>query len=399
MKFRSIFFSVVGLLGLSLPVQAQTDLDSQIQQVLNQHYQTYRDREYFSAIQSSIQIGDQPVRTYVVGQTSRDAKGEPINSQTLFNLGSITKSFTAALALQAEKAGKVDLEADFTEYLPEYKKWSGISLTRLLNMTSGLPNYSDTATVNYLMAQDLTRFWTESELISTVYPQNVDPAPPLKSGYFYSNTAYILSGMILEKQYQQPLKTLLENYIFKSHSLHNTFYPVPDYPEAVKQRLVHGYNYNNYDSPELTGQDVTTNNLSWAGAAGAIVANSEDLVKWIRLLFVENELLDAKQKAKLQQIASIKTGKAIAETTAEDNRGFGLGVVQGYDSGLGRYWFYEGETLGYRAVYFYLPCQKMIVTTLVNSSVADSNDHAGQLTKEIYQVMAKANPQNSCQQK
>ena len=57
-----------------------------------------------------------------------------------------------------------------------------------------------------------------------------------------------------------------------------------------------------------------------------------------------------KQKAKLQQIASIKTGKAIAETTAEDNRGFGLGVVQGYDSGLGRYWFYEGQTLGYRAV-------------------------------------------------
>jgi len=62
MKFRSIFFSVIGLLGLSLPVQAQTDLDSQIQQVLNQHYQTYRDREYFSAIQSSIHIGDQPVR-------------------------------------------------------------------------------------------------------------------------------------------------------------------------------------------------------------------------------------------------------------------------------------------------------------------------------------------------
>ena len=48
MKFRSIFFSVLGLLGLSLPVQAQADLDSQIQQVLNQHYQTYLDREYFS---------------------------------------------------------------------------------------------------------------------------------------------------------------------------------------------------------------------------------------------------------------------------------------------------------------------------------------------------------------
>ena len=178
MKFRSIFFSVVGFLGLSLPVQAQANLDSQIQQVLNQHYQTYRDREYFSAIQSSIQIGDQPVRTYVVCQMSRDAKGEPINSQMLFNLGSITKSFPAALVLQAEKAGKVDLEADFTEYLPEYKKWSGISLTRLLNMTSGLPNYSDTATVNYLMAQNLTRFWPELELISTIYPQNIDPAPP-----------------------------------------------------------------------------------------------------------------------------------------------------------------------------------------------------------------------------
>lgn len=144
---------------------------------------------------------------------------------------------------------------------------------------------------------------------------------------------------------------------------------------------------------------MTANNLSWAGAAGAIVANSEDLVKWIRILFVEDKLLDAKQKAKLQQIASFKTGKAIAETTSEDSRGFGLGVAQAYNPDFGHYWFYEGETLGYRAVYFYLPCQKMVITTLVNSSVNDSNDHAGQLTKEIYQVMAKANPKNSCQPK
>lgn len=379
-----------------LPAQAQETLDTKIQTVIFQHYQTYRDREYFSAIQSSIQIGDKPLKTYVIGRISRDIKSRPIDAQTLFNLGSITKSFTAALMLMAEKDKKLKLEADFTQYLPEYAKWSGLSLTRLLNMSTGLPNYTDSPTLNYLVTQDLKRVWNERELIAWVYPQNLPVAPPLKPGYFYTNTAYILSGLILEKQFQQPFKTLLENYLLKPYRLIQTFYPIPAYSQDVQNRLARGYSYNNYNNPELAGRDVTDNNLSWAGAAGGLVANSEDVVRWVRVLFSENQLLDAQQKQKLMQIVSFKTGQPLAVTTADDPRGYGLGVAQGYDEEIGRHWFYEGETLGYRSLYLYVPCNQIIVSALFNSAVDDDNDHAGALLKQIYQTILQEYPQSQC---
>ncbi len=380
----------------ALPIQAQETFDTRIQTVLSQHYQTYRDREYFSAIQSSIQIDGQPIKTYVIGQISRDINSRPIDAQTLFQLGSITKSFTAALMLMAEKEQKLNLETDFTQYLPEYAKWSGLPLTRLLNMSTGLPNYTDSPTMNYLVTQDLRRIWDERELIDIVYPQNLPVTPPLKPGYFYTNTAYILSGLILEKQFKQPFKAVLENYLLKPYDLTQTFYPIPAYSQDVQNRLARGYSYNNYDNPELTGQDVTENNLSWAGAAGGLVANSEDLVRWVRVLFIENQLLDIQQKQKLMQMVSLKTGQPLAVTTADDPRGFGLGVVQGHDEELGRYWFYQGETLGYRSVYLYFPCNQIIVSALFNSAVDGDNDHAGALIKQIYKTILTEYPQFQC---
>ncbi len=383
----AVLLSCVGL-SLVMPVQASSNFDTRVQKILTEHYQTYRDREYFSAIQSSIQIGNQPVKTYTVGTVSRDPNSPAIDQQTLFNWGSNTKSFTAALLLKAEQERKLNLNNDFTQYLPEYKSWSGISITRLLNMTSGLPNYTDSPTLNYQVTQDLNRYWEPSQLINIVYPQ-VTPVPPLKSGYFYSNTAYILSGIILEKIYQQSFKTLLENSILQPYGLSNTFYPIPDYSATVQQRLARGYSYNNYSNPELTGRDVTDGSLSWAGAAGGLVGNSEDLVKWVRILFIENQLLTNSQKAQLTQLISFSTGKPLTQTSATDPKGYGLGVSQGYHKDWGNYWFYEGETLGYRAIYFYLPCNQIIVTALINSGVDNSNDHVGKLMENLHQAVAQ----------
>jgi D-alanyl-D-alanine carboxypeptidase len=379
-----------------LPVSAQSKLDERIQAILAEHHRTYRDLEYFSAIQASIQIGDRPIQTYAIGRVSRDPNSPAIDSQTLFNIGSITKSFTAALLLIAEKEGKVDLGADFTQYLPEYKQWSGISLTRLLNMSSGLPNYTDSPTMNYRVTQDLTALWSDRQLIDIVYPRDLPLSPPLKTGYFYSNTAYILSGMVLEQQFGQPYKQLLEKYLIKPYALTQTFYPIPDYPPEVKKRLARGYSFNNYGNPELTGQDVTDNNLSWAGAAGAIVANSEDIIRWVKVLLGGDRLLNLKQQDKLRQLVSLQSGKNIDQITPEDPKGFGLGVVQSYQADLGRFWFYEGETLGYRALYLYFPCNQTVVSVAMNSAVDDSNDAIGKLAEAIYKASLKEYPQNTC---
>src|SRR5256885_2367489 len=109
--------------------------------------------EHFSAIQVSLKTNDH-IRHYATGKKSLDTRSPAVTDRDLFDIGSITKSFTAVLAVMAEREGKLKLSATLGDYLPQYPHWSRISLTALLNMSSGIPNYSDSPTLNYLMSRN-----------------------------------------------------------------------------------------------------------------------------------------------------------------------------------------------------------------------------------------------------
>lgn len=396
---KSIFFFATALTvftSSSTNIVWANSLENTIQNTLDEHYKLYQKSEFFSAIQLSTKVGDGEIKTYVVGTTSHKPNSPPIDANSLFQIGSITKSFTSALLLQAEAEGKLDLDKNFDTYLPEYDRWQGVTITQLLNMTSGLPNYSDSATLNYSFIQDQARVWKDRELVNIVYPPENLPSPPLKNGYFYTNTAYILAGLILEKAYDDSYANLIQKQLISPLKLKNTFYPVPSYPPGIAERVVQGNNFNPYTNPELTGKPVENINVSWAGAAGALVANSEDVIHWVRALFVENTVLSPAQKVKLTQIVSMNNGQPISNTNAEDSSGFGLGVVQFYDEALGHYWVYQGETVGYRSFYVYFPCNQVIISALFNSAVDGQNNHARALLTQIYQSILEDNPALVC---
>lgn len=374
-------------------------MEGKVQAILDKHYQTYRNDEFFSAIQLSTKAGNGEIKTYVVGTKSHAPNSPPIDAKNLFQIGSITKSFTSVLLLQAEAEDKVNLGDDFTTYLPEYDRWNGVTITQLLNMTSGLPNYSDSPTVNYGFVQSPERIWQDKELVDVVYPQVNLPAPPLNTGYAYTNTAYTLGGLILEKVSGQSYAELIDEKILQPLQLNNTFYPIPSYPPVILARMVEGNNFNPYTNPELTGKSVDNSNLSWAGPAGGLVANTEDIVNWVRALFIEDELLTPQQKAKLTQVVSLATGQPIPGTNAEEPRGFGLGVVQGFDEDWGQYWFYQGETLGHRSFYLYFPCNEVIISALFNSAVNDQNNNVKPLLTGVYQALLDDQPNLACQSK
>lgn len=352
--------------------------------IIDEHYQAYRQAEHFSAIQVTIKT-KQGSHSYVKGTKALTPGSQPITTKELFNIGSISKSFTAALALMAEREHKLNLEQPLGSYLKTYAHWADIPLSSLLNMGSGIPNYSDAPKINYLMSKNLKQFWSPVELMELVYPKQFNP--PRKKGFFYSNTGYILMDMILSAQYKKSFASQLEANIISFLQLKNTYYPVPHFPRNVLARLARGYSYNIYDNPELLGRDVTENNLSWAGAAGAVVANSEDVAQWVEQLFIGEQLLTAAEKRKMQQLISMTTGEPIAQTDARHPRGFGLGIIQGFKPEFGHYWFYEGETLGYRALYLYTPCNQVIVVALFNSATNSENDHAGELIEKLYRQL------------
>ncbi|MBE9195549.1 beta-lactamase family protein [Synechocystis sp. LEGE 06083] len=371
-------------------------LDEKVQNILDEHYQTYKQDEFFSAIQLSTKVGDGETKTYVVGNKSHSPNSPAIDANSLFQIGSITKSFTAVLLLQAEAEGKASLSNNFATYLPEYDRWSGVTITQLLNMTSGLPNYSDSPTLNYGFVQSPERIWQDEELVDLVYPQANLPSPPLNTGYAYTNTAYTLGGLILEKVYGQSYADLIDEKLLQSLELDNTFYPIPSYPPGILARMVEGNNFNPYTNPELTGRPFDSSNLSWAGAAGGLVANTQDIIDWVRALFIEDQLLTPQQKEKLTQLVSLASGEPIVGTTAAEPTGFGLGVVQGYHEDWGQYWFYQGETLGHRSFYLYFPCNEVIVSALFNSAVDDHNNNVKPLLVGVYQALLDDQPNLVC---
>jgi D-alanyl-D-alanine carboxypeptidase len=157
--------------------------------------------------------------------------------------------------------------------------------------------------------------------------------------------------------------------------------------------MVSGYFFShdadNAPLAPLLGRDVKTDSVSWMQAAGGIVAPMNDVARWSRALY-EGPLLAGKQRTELETIVSLKNGKRIAATSPQDPLGFGLGVGQGTRPGMGTYWYYEGMTLGYRVIYFYLPKSQAVVAVGLNSQPDAKENKVGELMSQIYKVLQGA---------
>ena len=127
----------------------------------------------------------------------------------------------------------------------------------------------------------------------------------------------------------------------------------------------------------LIGKDMRMQNRSWAAEAGAIISNPRDLALWIRALF-DKRVIPAKQLDEMATLVSNKTGLPLAEVSADEPVGFGLGLGRFHRKELGgAYWFYEGETLGFRTIFAYWPQDDLLITGAVNSRPPNGEDKFG----------------------
>ncbi len=175
--------------------------------------------------------------------------------------------------------------------------------------------------------------------------------------------------------------------------LTDTYYQPNRYPRAVAARLVSGY-FDNADPDNaalapLLRKDVRDYSLSWTQGAGGIVSTPDQVTRWVRALYT-GPLLPSKQRAELTTIVSTKTGKPIRATSLADPRGFGLGVGQLTMAGIGTVWYYEGETLGYRMLYAWLPKDQAVIAIGLNSQPRAKEDQIGRLLMSVYATLAAA---------
>jgi D-alanyl-D-alanine carboxypeptidase len=328
-----------------------------------------------------------------VGSGPQDA---PVRQGTLFQMGSTSKSFTAAVILKLEAAGRLSIDDTLGKWLPQYPAWKDVTIRRLLNMTSGIPNYSETEAMSRIWINDPARELTAENLIELAYPTGSGDLPT-SSGYHYSNTNYTLAGMIAAKATGQSYRDLVHHMIIEAFGLHSTYYESGTYSDAVTDRLAHGY----FDNPAcadyqakctqswnhaLMGRDVRGMSTSWAQAAGGAIADARDVDRWMRAVFA-GRVVPPKQQAEWMALVSIKTGEPIADVTADDPRGFSLGLGKAVLGSIGSHWFYQGETLGYRTLYVWFERENLVITLQTNSQPAAEADKLHELVGVIYSIV------------
>jgi D-alanyl-D-alanine carboxypeptidase len=105
-----------------------------------------------------------------------------------------------------------------------------------------------------------------------------------------------------------------------------------------------------------------------------MISNPTDLAHWVRALFGGRVLPD-KQLEEMTSIVSTRTGLPIRDVSADDPSGFGLDLGRAYRPELGgTYWFYQGTTFGFRAIFGYWPQYDLVITAMTNSQPEDADD-------------------------
>ena len=289
---------VLALFGaaLILPATSKADdaaLTAQLQRVLDAYVKNRAPIEGLSGAALQVDRGaGHPIISIFAGDDGL-ADAKPIGPDTLFQIGSNTKEFTAALILKLEAAGKLKLDDTIGKWLPQYPAWKDVTIRSLLQMTSPIPNYSETVAIGEIQVADIHHQFSAKDLIGFVDPGNGQHFPPA-SGWFYSNTNYILAGLIIEAasgmNYEQALTTM----ILEPLGLHDTFYadgphPGPAAAGPVMSRVPRAlfllqdclmyqpepcpYRRSRRSSARTCGLQ----NLLLGGEAGAIISNPHDL--------------------------------------------------------------------------------------------------------------------------
>lgn len=240
------------------------------------------------------------------------ATGEPMSPYDRYRIGSVTKSFVSTVVLQLEAEHRLSLADPVEHWLPGVvPNGSNITIRELLNHTSGIPDYITLSFVLQLL-HDPLRHYTPLELVDDALQNPPVFAPG--AGWAYSNTDYILLGMIIAaadhvntpplQSLAPPAETLAR--IVAPLGLLHTSWPVAD-PD-IHGLHTHGYLINApavFNVPPV--DDTTVQDPSWGWSAGAIISTLDDVATFHRALFA-GHLLPAQQQQELLDFVPVRPG-------------------------------------------------------------------------------------------
>ncbi|GFE83659.1 hypothetical protein GCM10011487_56590 [Steroidobacter agaridevorans] len=261
-----------------------------------------------------------PVLVKGYGVASLELK-VPVDNDSVFRIGSVTKQFTAAALLKLQEEGKLSIRDKLSKYYPQYPRAADITLAQMLHHTSGLHSYTDDAD---LMEREGTLNLTTDQWVQRFakMPKTQDFEPG--TSWHYSNTAYFVLGGVIEKVAGKPLATVFEERFFAPLGMRHT---ALDDEKAIVPGRAAGYD------GEGPGKFKNASMLSMTipGAAGSMRSSATDLAKWNAALFGGSVLEPASLQAMIapgRLNNGELSGTAIpkGDGTERGEYGYGLGI-------------------------------------------------------------------------
>jgi D-alanyl-D-alanine carboxypeptidase len=284
------------------------------------------------------------------------ARHVPVVPGTAFSIGSVTKTFMAALVLELAQDGRLSLDDRVRRWLPTARVASAVTIRELLEHSSGVFDFFSSPTIDVAILADRRRVWTPSQALSYMR------SPYCAAGqcWHYSNSNYVILGQIVKRVTGYSATSELRARLFDPLGLRRTFVQGS---EARRGAVATSY--------KMTGSGTSTRRTSLsdgttispftsvvtaAGTAGAIAASSRDLAAWARALYGGTVLDQVSEAAMLDVTHSLSLGSGLP---------YGLGVMEQWFGGRWTYG-HNGRLIGARASIRYLPDYGFAIAVVTN---------------------------------
>ena len=278
-------------------------------------------------------------------------------------IGSNTKTFVAVVVMQLVQEGKVGLDEPIETYLPGLIRGEGvdgskITVRQLLQHTSGLPDFDETLFGTTDVFQYRYHYVTPRDVLDSALSKPVQFEPGAQ--WKYTNTNYIVLGMLIERVSQRPVGEQIDQRIVKKLGLSHTYFPAPG-EEKIRGTHPQGYHLNGEGKLE----DITEMDPAWGWAAGAMVSTPSELNTFFQAVFDGRLLTQA-------SIDEMKKGVDIGS----GGRVYGLGLIGRSLSCGGTAWGHGGDIAGYHTRGGVGPdgTAVTVAVTALPTAIADQNN-------------------------
>jgi D-alanyl-D-alanine carboxypeptidase len=300
-------------------------------------------------VSAAVILGDGSRWAGVSGRSSI-APDQSVASTTPFVVGSITKTFVASLILELRDDGVLGLDDPLADWLPSYPNAANITIRQLLSHTSGVFDYFAHPDYSSAVFGDPSHAWTPTEILTRFARA---PYFPPGTGFHYSNTNFVLLGLVAEAAGGAPIAAQLRSRFWAPLGLDQTYIQSEGTPPTSAARGYWWVDGKFVDKGDQSGYRPTRSAATVAWNIGDMVASAPDIATWAHALYG----------------GSVLSPASLAEMTDwQANPGdgdYGLGMrVRTYE---GRVMFgHTGSIRGYTAVAWYVPSEDATFVVLTN---------------------------------